>query len=178
MLGVSESDSRIPDTNKDNDFAYFPPSLTSTGSPVRHLRSGLVATEHKISLPTSTAPVFHQKNGYSFDETQFSERENFAGSPHTSSSLPGGLNPHVAATSSSSSLLPIGKDLRQSSCTSSSNNIFHAVPPLLPSTSLRSDQRQWIREEPLPIQCSDEVHVRHRQRTSSVAARQIWQDSE
>ncbi|KAL5964721.1 Pleckstrin homology-like domain family B member 2 [Taenia solium] len=172
------SESRIADVSKGDDFAHFSPSLVSTSSPVRHLRSNLAVMEHKISLPTSTAPVFHQKNGYSFDETQFSEGENFVGSPHTSSSLPGGLNPHVAATSSSSSLLPIGKDLHQASCTSSSNNIFHAVPPLLPSTSLRGEQRQWIREEPLPIQCSDEVHIRHRQRTSSVATRRIWQDSE
>ncbi|EUB58771.1 Pleckstriny-like domain family B member [Echinococcus granulosus] len=175
---VAKPDSRITDCSRDDDFAHFPPSLISTGSPMRHPRSNLAVMDYKISLPTNTAPVFHQQNGCSFDETHFSERENFTGSPQTSSSLPGGLNPHVAATSSNSSLLPIGNELHQSSCTSSSNNIFHAVPPLFPSTNLRGDQQQWIREESLPIHCSDEVYIRHRQRTSSVATRKIWQDGE
>ena len=101
----------------------------------------------------------------------FSGREDLTGSSQTSSSLPGGLNPQVATTSSSSSLLPTMKDLPDSS---SSNNIFHAVPPLLSST----DQRQWNQEVSAPNQSTDEVRVRYRQRTSSVASRQVWQDGE
>ncbi|KAM7538445.1 hypothetical protein Aperf_G00000078629 [Anoplocephala perfoliata] len=160
------------------DFGQFSPLIMPGDSPVRHQWNMPEQREHKTSLQLNTAPVFHQQNGHSMDETYYIPGNGLLESPQTSLSLPGGLNPHATTTSSSSSLLPTGRDLQQSPCTTSSNNVFHAVPPLLPSLSANADHLQWKREDPISIRCSNEVQIRYRQRTSSVATRRYWQDNE
>ncbi|KAM3180403.1 hypothetical protein ACTXT7_016348 [Hymenolepis weldensis] len=176
---------RIVNSSND-DFSYFSPILMPS-TPVGHPRSNPVSQEQKYPFQLNSTPAFHQQNGRSMDETRVTEkhlpyytrREDHNGSPQTISSLQGGSsNPHTTTTSSSSSLLPSGRDLQQSSCASSSNNVFHAVPPLLPSLSANADNRQWNREDPASSLCNEEVRIRQRQRTSSVASRQCWQDNE
>ncbi|VDN96844.1 unnamed protein product [Rodentolepis nana] len=164
--------------SSNGDFSHFSHIMMSS-SPVGHLQNTPVLQEQKTPSQLNSSPSYHQQNGSSMDETCYTRREDQNASPQTSSSFQGGgSNPHTTTTSSSSSLFPSGRDLQQSSCTSFSNNVFHAVPPLLSSLSANADNRQWSREDPVPNRCNEEVRIRQRQRTSSAVSRQYWQDNE
>ncbi|VDD79594.1 unnamed protein product [Mesocestoides corti] len=137
-------------------FSHYSPPLLPSTSPSIHRRGNSSVNEPKIPFPLS---VFHHQNGRSFEET--------------------------VTTSSSSSLVPVERDPFQSSFTSSSINIFHAVPPLPPSAavpeplmgdceaSMRRPRLDDVMPQPL-----DGTFIRRRQRTASAATRRVWQDCE